>query len=540
MTVASSEPEAIAASLLVGSGLEVVTAEQRLLGPLSVAVRTGELVAVIGPSGSGKTTLLRALAGVTALAAGTVTLDSEPIARRARDVGFLPENGTVHSLLTVREALRYTIALRRPDLDSVDMGHVEEVIAELNLSDRADARLAELSRGERKRAEVAVELIVDPAMLLLDEPGTGLDPGLNRRLMQTLRSIADRGRGVCLITHETGALGLCDRVVVMAPGGSIAFDGPPASAPQHFGVRDLNAIYERLGPAPEAPEDAAYEESRLERAPLALDQPFGRQALILADRDRKLLLRDSRTLALTLGQAPLIGLLIGLVLPTNVLSNPALAGFNGVLISYMLLIGAIFMGVTTTARSIVGELSVLERETAAGVRTDAYVAAKALVAFPLIVIQTVTLFAVTVLLQPLNALPQVYTQVLVLVILTGVASAAMGLAVSARVRTTSQATASVPLLLIPQVLFAGAVVPVAVMPPVINLIPNLMIARWGLAGIGEALGLAEGVAGTVSSVAGYDPSFFVVPAGVSVVVLAGASILALSIAAGGLNRRLVG
>ena len=541
MTVISSEPEATAAaSELVGSDLEVVAAERRLLGPASVSLRTGELVAVIGPSGSGKTTLLRALAGVTALGAGEVALDSEPIASRARDVGFLPEKGTVHDLLTVREALRYTVALRRPDLHSVDSGHIDEVIAELNLGERADARLAELSRGERKRAEVAVELIVDPAMLLLDEPGTGLDPGLNRRLMQTLRSIADRGRGVCLITHETGSLALCDRLVVMAPGGTIAFDGPPAQAPQHFGVGDLDAIYERLGPAPAAPEDADFEEGRLERAPLALDQPFGRQTLILADRDRKLLFRDSRTLALTLGQAPLIGLLIGLVLPTNVLSNPSLAGFNGVLISFMLLIGAIFMGVNATARSIVGELGVLERETAAGVRTDSYVAAKALVAFPLILVQTLVLFAVTVLLQPLNSPAQVYTEVLLLVVMAGIAAAAMGLAASARFRTSSQAAASVPLLLIPQIFFAGAIVPVAVMPPVVDLIPNLTIARWGLSGIGQALGLAEGVSGDVSSVAGYDPSFFVVPTGVCFVVLAGATVLALSIAAGGLNRKLVG
>ena len=178
MTVARSEPKATATdSVLVGSAIEVVTTEERLLGPASFSLRTGELVAVIGPSGSGKTTLLRALAGVTALGAGTVTLDSEPIAGRARDVGFLPENSTVHALLTVREALRYTVALRRPDLDSVDSQHVDEVIAELNLTERADAQLEELSRGERKRAEVAVELIVDPEMLLLDEPGTGSTPG---------------------------------------------------------------------------------------------------------------------------------------------------------------------------------------------------------------------------------------------------------------------------------------------------------------------------------------------------------------------------
>ena len=303
------------------------------------------------------------------------------------------------------------------------------------------------------------------------------------------------GAGVCLITHATGSLGLCDRVVVMAPGGSIAFDGPPEDAPQQFGVSELDAIYEQLEPATGEDEVGSFEEGRLERAPLALDQPFGRQARILADRDRKLLFRASRTLWLTLAQAPFIGLLIGLVLPGNVLSNPSLAGFNGVLISFMLLIGAIFMGVNATARTIVSELPILERETAAGVRTDSYIAAKALVAFPLIIVQTVLLFLVTVLLQPLNSTPQVYTQVLGLVVLAGIAAAAMGLAVSARVRTTSQAAASVPLLLIPQLLFAGAIVPVAVMPPIVSLIPNLMIARWGLAGIGQSLGLANGVSG---------------------------------------------
>jgi hypothetical protein len=183
---------------------------------------------------------------------------------------------------------------------------------------------------------------------------------------------------------------------------------------------------------------------------------------------------------------------------------------------------------------------VLERETVAGVRTDAYVTAKALVAFPLIVVQAASLFAVTVLLQPLNAPASVYLQVLGLVVLTAIAAGAMGLALSARVATLGQATAAVPLLLVPQILFAGAIVPVAVMPPVVSLIPIVIIARWGLSSAGNALDLASGVAGDVSTVAGYDPSFFEAPAGIGVVILLGATVFALSLAIGGLNRRLIG
>lgn len=526
--------------MLRGTGLEVVAGGRRLLGPLDVAVATGELVAIIGPSGAGKSTLLRALAGVTGLSAGAVTLDERPIAAASRRVGFLPETGTVHSLLTVREALRYTVALRRPDLGAVDPARVDAVLEELGLADRADALLDDLSRGERKRAEVAVELIGDPEMLLLDEPDTGLDPGLSHRLMLSLRAIADRGRGICLITHDVRSLELCDRIIVMAPGGTLAFDGPPRAAAAHFGVGEPAEIYDVLARPAEG--EAAAEEGtlRLERAPLALDRPFGSQAVILADRDLTLLRRDRRTLALLIGQAPLIGLLIGLVLPTSVLENPSLAGFNGVLLTFLVLIGAIFLGVVTTARSIVGELNVIERETAAGVRTDAYVAAKAMIAFPLIAVQALLLFAVTVVIQPLNAPASVYLQVFGIVLLTAIAAGAMGLALSSRVGSASQATAAVPLLLVPQILFAGAVVPVAVMPTIVKVIPFLMISRWGLSSAGEALGLGTGVAGDVSSVAGYDPSFFEVPLGLGSVVIGGAAFFALSFAIGGLNRRLHG
>ena len=198
-----------AASLtLRARGVGVSVPQARLLQPTSLEVRTGELVGVIGPSGAGKTTLLRALAGVLQPTEGDVQLGEDPVVLRSTEIGYLPTGETVHEQLTIREALNYTAALRLPhDLSAEEIrARADAVLAELRLTDRAETRLGSLSGGERKRAVFAVELIARPSMLLLDEPATGLDPGLERRLMAILRRVADQGRGVVVVSHATGSL----------------------------------------------------------------------------------------------------------------------------------------------------------------------------------------------------------------------------------------------------------------------------------------------------------------------------------------------
>lgn len=530
-----------ASEVLTADAVGLDVAGQRLLHPTSLDVAPGELVALIGPSGSGKTTLLRALAGVSDPTTGVVRLGEDVISARSTDVGYLPVGDTVHPQLTVREALWYTAQLRLP----VDLGagererRMDEVLAELRLTERADTRVGDLSNGERKRAACAVELIAHPSVLLLDEPASGLDPGLERVLMTTLRRIADQGRGVVVVTHATSSLELCDTVAVMGPGGHLRFTGTPAAALEHFGVPAFDQIYDALGA------DAAATPERLEELPAPPRRErtlvmgsFGKQTGVLAARYARCLFREGRTLRVLLLQAPVIGLCIGLVLPRNVLASSSLGSFYAVLLSFLLVTGSIWLGTTSSCREVVKERVIVEREAAAGVRLDAYLTAKVMVLFALALVQVVILVAVTVLLQPLNVEPAGYLTIGGLCVLVAWASVGMGLTLSARARSADQASSAVPLILIPQLLFAGAIIPTSIMPVPIKALSNLTFSHWGLVGAGNELGLDESLSGDTTSAAGYTREFFTQTPAVAAAVLVLFLIVMLAFAGSSLNRRI--
>ena len=211
-----------------------------LLDDVGFDVPDQALVAVIGPSGSGKSTLLRALTGSRPADSGEVRyagreLRAEYSLLRHR-IGLVPQDDVLHAQLTVKAALRYAADLRFPQGTTAEQRErrIDEVLTDLRLTEFEGNKVATLSGGQRKRVSVALELLTKPTVLFLDEPTSGLDPGMDRDVMRMLRCLTDEGRTVLVVTHSVAELQACDLLLVMAPGGGVAYYGPPQEALQFF------------------------------------------------------------------------------------------------------------------------------------------------------------------------------------------------------------------------------------------------------------------------------------------------------------------
>ncbi|HWE34406.1 MAG TPA: ATP-binding cassette domain-containing protein [Solirubrobacteraceae bacterium] len=486
---------------LESRGVAIKIGDRLLLSPTSMLVEPGELVAIIGERGAGKTTLLKALAGITRPTAGGVVVNDEPVATRLTDIGYVPQDDIVHRLLTVREALRYAALLRLPhDTSDTEIdAAVDRVLGELDLVAHADKLVDNLSGGQRKRVGVAVELLSRPGILFLDEPATGLDPGLEKRLMELLRALSHDSRPIVTITHSTHQLHLCDKLAVIARGGVLVYYGPPREALPFFGVREYDDIYTALDEHPTEHWISDPRRLTMYPPPKRPGMPWGRpsrqrqpavlpQAKVLAGRYRRQLLRDRRNLTILLGQVPLLALLIAIGFSRNTFAP--LAGLNRApTFLFVTTITVLWLGSIASAREIVKEKSVFQRERAVGVSVSAYLLSKVIVLFGLGAVQVTVLSVVLFVLRPLHASASGYIGTFLLLLLTSFAAIGMGLLASTLARSEDQSTSFIPLFLIPQLLFGGALIPLAGKSFIIRALAALMVSRSSFEGLGDAIHL---------------------------------------------------
>ena len=203
---------------------------RRALEDVSFVAAQGELLAIIGPNGAGKTTLLQILAGALAPTAGRVSLIDH------REIGWVPQQPAIYSKLSVRENLRLFARLEKvADVD----GTVIRMLELSGLSERAGDAVGNLSGGNRQRVNIAVGLLGDPAVLLLDEPSSSLDPRQRERLWYFVSALArDGGTTVVYSTHNVvEAERHADRLLVLADG-ELLFDGTPAELERATGEHD--------------------------------------------------------------------------------------------------------------------------------------------------------------------------------------------------------------------------------------------------------------------------------------------------------------
>ena len=221
----------------------------RILDEISLTLFAGELCALIGPSGAGKSTLIKLLLGINEPDAGDILLDGRAI-QAGPSVGYVPQDDALHVSLKVRQALKHTAKLRLPGLSAAQRERkIKTVCAQLGISDQMGQRIKHLSGGQRKRVSVALEMLVQPTLLILDEPTSGLDPGLEAALMAQFAKLAGSDRIVLVSTHTMQSLSLAQSLLVMHRGCLVYF-GSPSDALLFFYVDNFNAIFPQLDTHP--------------------------------------------------------------------------------------------------------------------------------------------------------------------------------------------------------------------------------------------------------------------------------------------------
>jgi len=516
-------------------GLEVRAANGRsLLSDVTFGLEERSFLAVVGPSGAGKSTLLNALTGFRPATEGHVLYDGrdlyEDYAELRLRLGYVPQEDVLHGGLTVGQALDYGARLRLPrDVGSAERRlRIEEVLGQLGIGATTDLVVSRLSGGQRRRVAVAMELVTKPSLLFLDEPTAGLDPGNERGLMRMLRALADDGRTVIAVTHSMQCIRLCDRLLVLAPGGHPAYFGPPQLAPAFFECEDLQDVFQLLNSDPSRDWSAALRADpvsgrHVEAAPLEHAAPvetgerprtltagprllvggaqrWSSKFSVLVRRYVRVIGADRRNVSLLVLQPLILGLLMLAALPAHELAAPGAGQVRAVsragLVLLVVLLGATWIGASNAVREIVRELPIIQRERGVGVGVVPYMASKVIVLGALTVAQCAVMALLALARQGSHdqgsLLPSPLPELLVAAVLAGICGMALGLLISALASTADQAMTVLPVVLLLEMLLAmGGLFPDVVDKPVLKQLSYAASTQWSFAAAASSVDLGR-------------------------------------------------
>ncbi|MFB7112244.1 FHA domain-containing protein [Streptomyces sp. NPDC056291] len=500
---------------------------KQILRDVSFGVPEKSLVGVIGPSGSGKSTLLKALTGYRPADQGEVLYDHRNLykhfAELRQRIGLVPQDDILHKELAVKKALKYAAKLRFPaDTTAAEReARIDEVLRELKLDVHKDKKVTSLSGGQRKRVSVALELLTKPSLIFLDEPTSGLDPGMDRDVMQLLRGLADDGRTVLVVTHSVAELALCDKLLVMAPGGAVAYFGPPEEALNFFGYdtwADVFSAFENYRDYDWAGRwkgsqhyqmyaadiDAVEPQAVHMPPPQAIRPPkpqgWGSQLMTLIRRYVSVIASDKGFLALSLILPAVLGvvsLLIdhnrGLLVNEQINRTTGLPVPNGTATTVLLIlaVGACFAGAANSVRELIKERVIYERERATGLSRSAYLMSKVVVLGAVTVLQglMVGLIGFSSREIPEKGLilgNATLFELCLPIMALGFTSMMFGLVISSLVKTAEKTMPLLVMFAIVQVVFTGCLFTLNGTIGV-NEFSYLMPSRWAVAAAGTTL-----------------------------------------------------
>jgi len=509
-----------------------------LLEDVRFTVFPSEIVALMGPSGAGKTTLLKALNGYTIPASGEVLFNGHSLYAAfdsyRLELGYVPQDDIIHPLLTVREALYFTAKLRT-DLREDEIGmRIDQVLETLDISGIQDKLIGSperkvISGGQRKRVNIAMELLCDPTVLFLDEPTSGLASSDSLKVIQHLHLLAQSGKTVLLTIHQpsTTIFRLFDDLILISrdsrdrvPAGTkpgparLVYFGPAYPESVEFfnplGVEELkkkspgaepppDLLFEGLEAAATTTADwaAKYEESPYKREYVderrgavhstgeraARSGPRFRLGHIgtLMRRNYLLKLRDRLQTSILLLQAPGFAFLVWLSfgrLTFDAVKGGDWVGFVSKIsgIHFLMIVAALWFGCNNAVREVVGEWAVFEREQMAGLKIWVYLISKVQVLGSLCLFQCLSLLTVIYFGCGLEGS---FWRIFLTLMLSALIGVSIGLVISSRFRTTDSALAMLPLVLLPMIVLGGGMQPIFTMSGAAQTVSLAIPSRWG-------------------------------------------------------------
>ena len=498
---------------------------------LSFTLHSGELLAIMGGSGTGKTTLLSLLNGSMAPQEGTITINGHDIAEpEAKSlIGYVPQDDLLIEELTVYQNLWYTAKLCFAGMDEKDIDlRVMKTLKDLGLDAIKDLKVGSainkyISGGQRKRLNIALELIREPAVLFLDEPTSGLSSSDTEKVINLLKEQTYKGKLVVVNIHQPSSdvYKLFDRLWLLDKGGYPVYDGNPISAITYFkeaaayadaetsacptcgnvnpevvlniiDEKALNNTGEISDKRKVTPQEwhNLYLDNRPEFSqPNVSDVPHSdqkkpgplKQFMIFLRRNIHTKITNVQYLCITLLEAPLLALVCAFLTRYappegyTVMDNKNLVSYF-----FMAVIVATFIGMSGSAEEIIKDRALLKRESFLHLSYSSYIWSKIVFMAGVSLLQTVLFILVGNTIMGLHGL---FAEWWLILFVTAFLSNLMGLLLSQCLNSVVAIYISIPMLLIPQILLCGLVVSFSDLTPKsttgnVPLIGDVIPSRW--------------------------------------------------------------
>ena len=410
-------------------------------------------------------------------------------------IGYVPQADIVYDNLTVFDMLMYTAKMRLAKELTLEerRAAVERAIQMVDLQEHQQRLIKKLSGGQKKRASIAVELLSDPSLLFLDEPASGLDPGTEKMLMESLRKMANGGKTVILVTHSVLQLQMCDRIIFMGKGGRLCFFGSYQEAMAFFNITDIVDVYNILA---NDPENCAQRFMASKPKVRARIQSAGRAVIpkrqkqseipVLFSRYLKLLFNDRQRAAIVFLQAPVLAILIFMVKH----GKPFETGESATNLLFSLSCAAFFMGMYNSIQEVCKERNIVKREFMAGMSLNSYLLSKVYALAFVCGIQSLllsTTFIITIG-TPDGVMMGGFLEMLLTTYLTAMAASSIGLLLSALFTNPDRALTVAPLPILVQILFSGLIFDLSGVTDVLSWI---VVCRWSMEGFGTTANLNQ-------------------------------------------------